>query len=162
GGAAAAQQLDVVERAHRRPLLAPEHGRHREIETSGGGETGILRAAAKDRVADMGMNVDEAGCHHLVAPVDHPPGRRVPSGHDGDILEREIGTADALFAWNFDRANLAERAPRLRWIHAHGAGVSHLMPLDWLPRGAVLTNSRGVHGPKADEYTAMAILMLNN
>ena len=83
-------------------------------------------------------------------------------GYDGDIIEREIGTADAIFAWNFDRKNLARRAPRLRWVHAHGAGVSHLMPLDWLPRGAVLTNSRGVHGPKADEYTTMALLMLNN
>jgi phosphoglycerate dehydrogenase-like enzyme len=28
--------------------------------------------------------------------------------------------------------------------------------------GAVLTNSRGVHGEKADEYAFMAILMLNN
>jgi glyoxylate/hydroxypyruvate reductase len=87
---------------------------------------------------------------------------RISIGYDGDILEREIGTADALFAWDFDRKNLAKRAPRLRWIHAHGAGVSHLMPLDWLPKGAVLTNSRGVHGPKAEEYTAMALLMLNN
>ncbi len=83
-------------------------------------------------------------------------------GYDGDIIEREIATADAIFAWNFDRKDLAARAPRLRWVHAHGAGVSHLMPLDWLPRGAVLTNSRGVHGPKADEYTTMALLMLNN
>jgi len=87
---------------------------------------------------------------------------KITIGYDGDMLERAIGTADALFAWRFDRENLVGRAPRLRWIHAHGAGVSHLMPLDWLPRGAVLTNSRGVHGPKADEYTAMAILMLNN
>lgn len=87
---------------------------------------------------------------------------KITVGYDGDIIEDEIATAEALFAWRFDRENLAERAPRLRWIHAHGAGVSHLMPLDWLPRGAVLTNSRGVHGPKADEYTAMAILMLNN
>jgi phosphoglycerate dehydrogenase-like enzyme len=87
---------------------------------------------------------------------------RISIGCDGDILERSIATADALFGWEFARENLSQRAPRLRWIHAHGAGVSHLMPLDWLPRGAVLTNSRGVHGPKADEYTAMAILMLNN
>jgi len=83
-------------------------------------------------------------------------------GRDGDRFERAIRTADALFAWDFDRKDLARRAPRLRWVHAHGAGVSHLMPLDWLPRGAVLTNSRGVHGPRADEYTAMALLMLNN
>jgi glyoxylate/hydroxypyruvate reductase A len=87
---------------------------------------------------------------------------RITIGYDGDILERSIATADTLFGWEFARGNLSQRAPRLRWIHAHGAGVSHLMPLDWLPRGAVLTNSRGVHGPKADEYTAMAILMLNN
>jgi phosphoglycerate dehydrogenase-like enzyme len=87
---------------------------------------------------------------------------RITIGYDGDILEPQLATTDALFAWRFDRENLAERAPRLRWVHAHGAGVSHLMPLDWLPRGAVLTNSRGVHGPKADEYTAMALLMLNN
>jgi glyoxylate/hydroxypyruvate reductase A len=82
-------------------------------------------------------------------------------GRDGDILAEEMKTADALFGWGFDRAQVA-KAPHLRWVAAHGAGVSHLMPLDWLPPGAVLTNSRGVHGPKADEYTIMALLMLNN
>lgn len=87
---------------------------------------------------------------------------RITVGYDGDIYEEAIRTADVLFGWQFDRTNLAERAPNLRWVHAHGAGVNHLMPLDWLPKGAVLTNSRGVHGPKADEYTIMAILMLNN
>jgi phosphoglycerate dehydrogenase-like enzyme len=87
---------------------------------------------------------------------------RITIGYDGDILERALKTADVLFGWRFDRSNLVSRAPKLRWIHAHGAGVNHLMPLDWLPPGAVLTNSRGVHGPKADEYTIMALLMLNN
>jgi phosphoglycerate dehydrogenase-like enzyme len=37
-----------------------------------------------------------------------------------------------------------------------------MMPLDWLPRGAVLTNSRGVHAQRATEYAFMAILLLNN
>ena len=83
-------------------------------------------------------------------------------GHDGDILNGALKTADVLFGWSFERNNLAERAPNLRWIHAHGAGVNHLMPLDWLPPGAVLTNSRGVHGSRADEYAIMTILMLNN
>jgi phosphoglycerate dehydrogenase-like enzyme len=87
---------------------------------------------------------------------------KITIGHDCDCFEGAIRTADVLFAWDFDRRDLATRAPRLRWIHVHGAGVSHLMPLEWLPPGAVLTNSRGVHGPKADEYTAMALLMLNN
>jgi phosphoglycerate dehydrogenase-like enzyme len=87
---------------------------------------------------------------------------RITIGHDGDIYERALRTADALFGWSFDRRNLEERAPRLRWIHAHGAGVNHLLPLDWLPAGAVLTNSRGVHGAKAGEYAIMAVLALNN
>lgn len=87
---------------------------------------------------------------------------KVSVGYDGDILEKELKTADAVFAWSFDRSNLAVRAPKLRWVHAHGAGVSHLMPMTWLPPGAVLTNSRGVHGDRAGEYVMMAILMINN
>jgi len=87
---------------------------------------------------------------------------RVTIGYDGDIYAEAMRTADVLFGWSFDRADLARKAPRLRWVHAHGAGVNHLMPLDWLPPGAVLTNSRGVHGERADEYTLMALLMLNN
>ena len=77
-------------------------------------------------------------------------------------LEQRLKTADVVFAWDIPRHDLARRAPRLKWMHAHGAGVNHLMPLDWLPSGAVLTNSRGVHGRRATEYAAMAILMLNN
>ena len=118
-----------------------------------------------ENVKDLG-EVFKASRERVAAALARRPALaskvKVTIGYDGDIFEKAIRTADALFAWRFDRANLAERAPNLRWIHAHGAGVSHLMPLDWLPPGAVLTNSRGVHGPKADEYTIMAILMLNN
>ena len=42
------------------------------------------------------------------------------------------------------------------------AGVEHLQPLDWLPKGVTLTNNRGVHAPKAGEYGLMALLALNN
>jgi phosphoglycerate dehydrogenase-like enzyme len=87
---------------------------------------------------------------------------KITVGYDGDTYERALRTADALFGWKFDRRNLAQRAPRLRWVHAHAAGVNHLLPLDWLPAGAVLTNSRGVHGARASEYAIMAVLALNN
>ena len=87
---------------------------------------------------------------------------KVTIGYDGDIYDRAMKTADVLFGWSFDRKNLAERAPKLRWVHAHGAGVNHLLPLDWLPDKAVLTNSRGVHGDKAAEYAIMAVLAINN
>ena len=86
----------------------------------------------------------------------------ITMGYDHEGLEEALRSADALFGWDLPREDLSARAPRLRWFHAHGAGVNHLMPLDWLPRGAVLTNSRGVHGERATEYAAMALLMLNN
>jgi phosphoglycerate dehydrogenase-like enzyme len=76
-----------------------------------------------------------------------------------DALIRDV---DVLVGWRFPRENLAQRAPKLKWIHIWGAGVEHLLPLDWLPRGVALTNNSGVHAPKAGEYMLMAILMLNN
>lgn len=87
---------------------------------------------------------------------------RISLGTDEDIFKKEMRTADALFAWRFPHRTVAKIAPRLRWVHAHGAGINHLMPLDWLPKGAVLTNSRGVHGDRASEYAIMSILALNN
>jgi phosphoglycerate dehydrogenase-like enzyme len=83
-------------------------------------------------------------------------------GYDADILEDALKTAHALIGWNFDRRDLARRAPRLKWIHSIGAGVEHMLPLDWVPRGVALTNNRGVHGERATEYIAAAVLMLNN
>jgi glyoxylate/hydroxypyruvate reductase len=81
---------------------------------------------------------------------------------DGHRLDEHLRTADVLFGWNFERSNLAQRAPRLRWIHAPGAGINHFLPFDWLPPHVVFTNNRGVHGARAHEYAIMAILMLNN
>jgi glyoxylate/hydroxypyruvate reductase len=54
----------------------------------------------------------------------------VTIGHDGDVYARAMRTAHVLFGWRFDRAGLAEKAPNLRWVHARGAGINHLMPLD--------------------------------
>jgi phosphoglycerate dehydrogenase-like enzyme len=87
---------------------------------------------------------------------------RFTVGYDGDILENALETADALIGWNFDRRELARRAPRLKWIHSIGAGVEHMLPLDWVPRAVTLTNNRGVHGERATEYIAAAVLLLNN
>lgn len=81
---------------------------------------------------------------------------------DCEGLDAQLATADGLFVWRFDRTRLAERAPRMRWIHVPGAGIEHLAPFDWLPPGVILTNNRGVHGARANEYAIMAVLMLNN
>lgn len=87
---------------------------------------------------------------------------RITLEDDGRRLDEHLRTADVLFGWNFERKNLAERAPRLRWIHAPGAGINHFLPFDWLPKNVVFTNNRGIHGSRAHEYAIMAILMLNN
>jgi phosphoglycerate dehydrogenase-like enzyme len=80
---------------------------------------------------------------------------------DLDCFDQSMRHAEALITWDIPTENLAQRAPNLKWIHVIGAGVEHYLPLDWLPRGVTLVNNRGVHAPKAGEYGAMAILMLN-
>ena len=81
---------------------------------------------------------------------------------DEDNFRSSVGRADILLTWNLPTQKLAERAPHLRWIHCIGAGVEHLLPLDWLPAHVELTNSKGVHSDKAGEYGLMAALMLHN
>jgi phosphoglycerate dehydrogenase-like enzyme len=81
---------------------------------------------------------------------------------DLDHFEASIASADALVTWDLPTQNLARLAPNLRWIHVIGAGIEHLRPLDWLPRGVTLTNNRGVHAAKTAESAVMALLMLHN
>ncbi len=71
-----------------------------------------------------------------------------------------MATANALVGYRFPTDDLAEIAPNLAWIHIIGAGIEHLLPLNWLPEDIDLINNRGVHAPKTGEYAMMAILML--
>jgi phosphoglycerate dehydrogenase-like enzyme len=72
-----------------------------------------------------------------------------------------VTSNDILREPDFPLTELANHAPRLRWIHIIGAGIEPLLPLDWLPDGAVLTNNSGVHVEKARESATMALLMLH-
>jgi phosphoglycerate dehydrogenase-like enzyme len=83
-------------------------------------------------------------------------------GWDLEGFDEALRTAEVVIGWEFPREDLARRAPRLRWVHLIGAGIEHVLPLTWLPPAAVLTNNSGVHAPKAGEFAATAILMLNN
>ncbi len=82
-------------------------------------------------------------------------------GGDGRFAEN-MRDADVLFAWRFPKDRIKRISPDLQWIHIHGAGVEHLRPFSWMPAQTRLTNSRGVHGDRANEYFLMTILMLNN
>ena len=82
-------------------------------------------------------------------------------GIDGDVFDRAIADADALIGYRFPRAELAKRAPNLKFVQVLGAGVDYMLPLDWVPAGLTLTNNCGAHVPKAAQSGLMAILMAN-
>jgi len=81
---------------------------------------------------------------------------------DEDNFKTSMANSDILVAWNFPKTNLKKIAPNLKWIHCVSAGVEHLLPMDWMFDGLVLTNSSGAHAKKAGEYGLMSILMLQN
>lgn len=94
------------------------------------------------------------------------PGVRWTLGSDLKDLTW-LATAQGLVTSNdvindpaFPKDRLAAAAPSLRWIHIIGAGIEPLLPLDWLPAGAVLTNNSGVHVKKTGEFATLALLAL--
>ncbi len=81
---------------------------------------------------------------------------------DSDNFVSSMKDAEVLLTWNLPMEDLDAVAPNLKWIHCIGAGVEHLLPIDWLPDGVVLTNNKGVHAAKAGEFGLMSILMLHS
>ena len=81
---------------------------------------------------------------------------------DTDHWIESMRDTEILLTWNLPSENLAEIAPKLKWIHCIGAGVEHLCPMDWVPAGVTITNNKGAHADKAGEFALMAVLMLHN
>jgi phosphoglycerate dehydrogenase-like enzyme len=81
---------------------------------------------------------------------------------DEDNFNSSMSNSDILLTWNFPTTNLKKISPNLKWIHCISAGIEHLLPLDWMFEGLVLTNNSGVHSKKAGEYGLMSVLMLHN
>lgn len=81
---------------------------------------------------------------------------------DTDNYANSMKDAEVLLTWDMPMENLSEVAPNLKWIHCIGAGVEHMLPMDWLPDTVTLTNNKGVHAAKAGEFGLMAVLMLHS
>ena len=115
-------------------------------------------------VASMAMVYKVTDERYAAATIKYP---ELAARIDATVTEnaedftRFIADADILVGWRFPHREIASLAPKLKWIHMTGAGIEHIMPLDWLPETAVLTNNRGVHAPKAEQFTMTALLMLN-
>lgn len=86
----------------------------------------------------------------------------VTIGESFDEMAPMIGAVDIAMGFRFPKEMIRAGAHNLKWIHNTGAGVEHLMPLEWLPARAILTNNRGIHRDKTGESALMAVLMLNN
>lgn len=72
-----------------------------------------------------------------------------------------LASADALVAATSQvAAHFPCPSPNLRLIFCTAAGLDRLAPFDWLPPHVTLLNNRGVHGVRAGEYIAMALLLL--
>lgn len=93
-------------------------------------------------------------------------------GAQADRVEISVNSANApdfaslqaatfFIGSGFDPQRLRDYGRKLRVVHCLSAGVEYYMPLDWLPSGAVLTNSSGAHEEKGGQYGLMAVLMLN-
>jgi phosphoglycerate dehydrogenase-like enzyme len=106
----------------------------------------------------------------LIADAKDRNKMKTPTSLGEDLLDlswlsRAVGLVthnDVLINPKFPLRELAAAAPKLRWIHVTGAGIEPLLPLDWLPQIAVLTNNSGVHADKVRESSAMMLLMLNS
>lgn len=79
-----------------------------------------------------------------------------------DDWPRVATDAEVLVGWDVRLDDVRRAAPHLRLIHVIGAGVEHLMPMDWLPPEVTLVNSKGIHATRAGEFGLMAILMLHS
>lgn len=118
----------------------------------------IENARKKASIFHITHELWNAACERHRALARHVD---VSIGWDGDILDEALRTAEILIGVPAQRANLAQRAPRLRWLHATSAGIDGLLPLDWLPEGVAFTNNRGAHGVKAEQYMRMALTALH-
>lgn len=98
------------------------------------------------------------------AAARHPTAGEVTAhfSHSPAEFAATIGEVDALIGWRFSKAGVSTHGRHLQWIQLTGAGIEHMLPLDWLPKGTVLTNSSGAHAPKTREFVTMALLMLNS
>lgn len=85
----------------------------------------------------------------------------VTFGDTPEAFHAGLARADALVTATSALAHhFTVPAPHLKMIFCTSAGLDRLAPFDFLPDGVALLNNSGVHGPRAGEYAAMALLML--
>ena len=112
------------------------------------------------RAVLISMDVPEAVLARFRA--EFPEIRFVVPGEDAGADERgmivaatpsadDLREAEGLIGWRLEPGML-ESAPRLRWVHASGAGVERYDLAAIAARGVTLTNSSGISAPNMAEH----------
>jgi phosphoglycerate dehydrogenase-like enzyme len=76
-------------------------------------------------------------------------------------LPEKLKDAYAVFGYRIPTGDIGA-AKALRLVQMTGAGIEHILPLDWLPRQVALANASGVHAAKITEWAGMVFLMLHS
>lgn len=79
---------------------------------------------------------------------------------DAGTLEEQIGESDVLVISGLWRNPLLDRAPRLRFIQAIGAGTDQFPRDELIRRGVRLASARGVNAPAVSEHALALVLAL--
>lgn len=90
------------------------------------------------------------------------PNIRVLTAEDAGSLERHVAEADIILG-SVGRfpAKLFEKARRLRWFQATGAGVESLLPARDRIGHVVFTNAKGLHGEIIADFVMTGIGMMH-
>ena len=73
----------------------------------------------------------------------------------GDFIEK----ARILLTFNISDS-MMQKAVNLEWIQALGTGVDSILGLPSLPKGVLITSTRGIHGPQMSELAMLLMLAL--
>ncbi len=109
----------------------------------------------------------------IARPLAEEHGERIEAAGGGRIRllplrgeEGEAGLEDVeiavygLYEGPLSFRELAERMPRLRWIHSTGAGIDTFVSRGLAERGVIVTNSSGVYAPAMVEYVLAAMVAI--
>ena len=82
----------------------------------------------------------------------------------GEEGEADLGNVEiavyGLYEGPLSFRELADRMPRLRWIHSTGAGIESFASRELAERGVIVTNSSGVYASAMAEYAVFGMVAI--
>lgn len=90
-----------------------------------------------------------------------PPLDIIYADPDAQDYAHHLRSAFAVLGYHLPTGLIRAEAKALRLVQLNSAGLEHLLPLDWLPAGAVLATASGIHAAKLREWAGMVFMILH-